>query len=133
MNRYKLREHTFRLLFLSEFHEKEDMPEQISLYFEWEEFAQADEKARASIVQKYERVLDKKEELDAKINQVAKGWDTQRMGKVDLSLLRLAVYEMQEDEEVPVGVAINEAVELSKKYGQDGSPAFINGILAKLA
>jgi len=54
------------------------------------------------------------------------------MGKVDLTLIRLAVYEMKYDEDVPVGVAINEAVELAKKYGTDESPAFINGVLAKL-
>ena len=54
------------------------------------------------------------------------------MGKVDLTLISLAVYEMKYDEDVPVGVAINEAVELAKKYGTDESPAFINGVLAKL-
>ena len=71
-------------------------------------------------------------EIDEKINAVAKGWKTQRMGKADLSILRLAVYEMQYDEEIPVNVAINEAVELAKKFGSDDSPAFVNGILAKL-
>ena len=54
------------------------------------------------------------------------------MGKADLSILRLAVYEMKYDEEIPVNVAINEAVELAKKFGSDDSPAFVNGILAKL-
>ena len=54
------------------------------------------------------------------------------MGKVELTLLRLAVYEMKYDDDIPVGVAINEAVELAKTFGGDGSPAFINGILAKL-
>ena len=53
------------------------------------------------------------------------------MGKVDLSIIRLAVYEIRFDEEVPEKVAINEAVELAKKFGTDESPAFINGVLAK--
>ena len=53
------------------------------------------------------------------------------MGKVELTLLRLAVYEMEFDEDIPTSVAINEAVELAKKFGQDESPAFINGVLAK--
>ena len=53
------------------------------------------------------------------------------MGKVDLTILRLAVYEIIFDENIPAGVAINEAVELAKAYGQDESPAFINGVLAK--
>ena len=55
------------------------------------------------------------------------------MGKVDLSIMRLAVYEMKYDDEIPVRVAINEAVEIAKKYGQDNSPSFVNGILAKVA
>ena len=64
---------------------------------------------------------------------MAKGWKTGRMGKAELAILRLAVYELKYDEDVPVKVAINEAVELAKKFGGDESPAFVNGILAKLA
>ena len=71
------------------------------------------------------------EEIDASVNEVSEGWKTGRMGKVDLTLIRLAVYEMKY-EDIPVKVAINEAVELAKKYGTDDSPAFVNGILAKL-
>ena len=54
------------------------------------------------------------------------------MGKVELTILRLALFEIRYDEEVPDKVAINEAVELAKKFGGDESPAFVNGILAKL-
>lgn len=132
MNRYKLREHTFKLLFLAEFYNEEERAEQIELYFEREELADADRDARDTIICKYENVLENIEEIDNRINSVASNWKTDRMGKVDLSILRLAVYEMNYDENVPTGVAINEAVELGKKYGQDESPAFINGILAKL-
>ena len=56
---------------------------------------------------------------------------TDRMGKVDLTVIRLAVYEMKFDETIPDGVAINEAVELAKKFGQDESAGFVNGVLAK--
>ena len=70
-------------------------------------------------------------EIDAEINEKSTGWKTSRMGKVDLSIIRLAVYEIRFDEEVPEKVAINEAVELAKKFGTDESPAFINGVLAK--
>lgn len=77
--------------------------------------------------------MERLEEIDADLNQKAKGWSTDRMGKVDLTILRLAIYEIRYDEEVPTGVAINEAVELAKKFGQDSSPAFINGVLAKFA
>lgn len=58
---------------------------------------------------------------------------TERMGKVELTILRLAVFEILHDETVPASVAINEAVELAKKFGQDESPAFVNGVLAKFA
>ena len=58
---------------------------------------------------------------------------TSRMNKADLTILRLAVYEMKWDEDIPTGVAINEAVELARKFGGSGSPAFVNGILGKLA
>lgn len=67
------------------------------------------------------------------INQRAKGWTTQRMAKVDLTILRLAVYEIVFDDDVPTGVAINEAVELAKRFGQEESSGFINGVLAKFA
>ncbi len=63
-------------------------------------------------------------EIDELINQYAKGWKTTRMNKVDLAILRLAVYEMKWDEEVPVGVAINEAVELAKRFSGGDSPSF---------
>ena len=56
----------------------------------------------------------------------------ERMGKVDLTIIRLAVYEMKYDDDIPVSVAINEAVELAKRYGSENSPAFINGVLAKM-
>ena len=70
--------------------------------------------------------------LDEEINRVAEGWKTRRMGRVELTILRLALFEMKDDEEIPEKVAINEAVELAKKFGGDDSPAFVNGILAKL-
>ena len=83
------------------------------------------------IVGKYTAIHDKLNEVDAMINEKAKGWSTDRMGTVELTIIRLAVYEMRYDETVPEGVAINEAVELAKKYGQDESAGFVNGVLAK--
>ena len=70
---------------------------------------------------------------DTAIGEASKGWKVSRMAKVDLALIRLAVYEMKYEEDVPVKVAINEAIELAKQYGTDDSPAFVNGVLAKLA
>ena len=74
-----------------------------------------------------------KSSSDAMINEETLGWDTGRMAKVDLTIIRLAIYEIKFDDQVPTGVAINEAVELAKKFGQDGSAAFVNGVLAKFA
>lgn len=77
--------------------------------------------------------IGKIEEIDDVIAGVAEGWKINRMSKVDLTIMRLAYYEMKFDDDIPVIVAINEAVELAKKYGGDDSSSFINGILAKLA
>ena len=65
------------------------------------------------------------------VNEKAESWTTGRMGKVELTILRLGIYEIKFDEDIPTGVAIDEAVELAKKFGQDGSGAFINGVLAR--
>ena len=84
------------------------------------------------IVKKYAHIIEKLPEIDKALEDTAEGWKVSRMGKTDLTILRLAVYEMEYDEDVPVGVAVNEAVELSKKFGGDESPAFVNGILGKI-
>lgn len=91
------------------------------------------EKDETYITEKYKKIVEKIPEIDEMLNASAKGWKTSRMGRVDLTILRLAVYEMKFDEDIPEKVAINEAVELSKKFGGDESPAFINGVLAKIA
>jgi len=130
MNRRSLREQVFKLLFRVEFNSKEEMEEQCRLFLEHEEI-EISEKDADYIVGKYAAVLDKLEEIDSLINEKAKGWSTERMGKVDLTIIRLAVYEMKFDDSVPEGVAINEAVELAKKFGQDESSGFVNGVLAK--
>ena len=78
-------------------------------------------------------IMEKVEEIDTLINEHTTGWKTTRMNKVDLTILRLAVYEIKWDEDVPTGVAINEAVNLAKKYSSEGGASFVNGVLAKLA
>ena len=130
MTRRELREQIFKLLFGVELHDRQELPEQIAVYEETEE--PWDAKDGVYISGKCEDIVAHLAEIDEAIDAVAEGWKTGRMGKVDLTLIRLAVYEMKYDEDVPVGVAINEAVELAKKYGTDESPAFINGVLAKL-
>ncbi len=131
MNRSKLREHIFILTFRIEFNSIEEMPEQIQLYFQDME-QPTEEKDEEMITGKFRKVLDKIPEIDEMINEKSEGWNTERMGKVELALIRLAVFEMKFDDDIPTGVAINEAVTLAKKYGQDESGAFVNGVLAKL-
>lgn len=146
MTRSELREHCFKMLFCTEFHNNEDIDEQINRYFEIPDEEEWDENKMTEILhqinlkekdcdylrQKVCAVLGAMKDLDAKINSVALGWKTGRMGKVELTILRLALYEMLYEEDVPEKVAVNEAVELSKKFGGKDSPAFVNGILAKL-
>ena len=132
MSRRELREQIFKLLFRIEFNAREEMQEQTAFFFEEEE-NQAKEADAALIEEKFNKIMEKLEEIDAALNEKVQGWNTDRMGKVDLTILRLAVYEMMHDEDIPTGVAINEAVELAKKFGQDSSPAFVNGVLAKVA
>ena len=131
MTRRQLRENVFKMLFRVEFHDDKELPEQLILFEDELEPISEDEKIY--MTNKYKDIYAHIEELDAAINEVSKGWKTVRMGKVDLTLIRLAVYEIRFEEEIPVKVSINEAVELAKKYGTDDSPAFVNGILAKFA
>ena len=130
MNRRSLREQVFKLLFRVEFILKEEMEEQCRLFLEHED-VEISEQDADYIVGKCTAIYEKLEEIDSMINEKAKGWSTDRMGKVDLAIIRLAVYEMKYDDTIPEGVAINEAVELGKLYGQDESSGFINGVLAK--
>lgn len=131
MTRRELREQIFRILFRIDFYPKEELSMQL-LYpkDDTEEVSEAD---ISYIQNKIFAVTERIEEIDTMINAVAKGWKTGRMGKVDLTLIRLAVYEMKYDEDIATGVAINEAVELAKKYGADNSSSFVNGILARIA
>lgn len=132
MSRRQLREEIFKLLFRVEFNSKEDMATQCELFFEDDDvtYDEGDEKY---IQDKYNRISEKLEEIDKMIDEKSEGWTTDRMGKVDLTIIRLGIYEILYDEEIPASIAINEAVELAKKFGQDKSNGFVNAILAKFA
>ena len=132
MSRREMREQLFKLLFRVEFNSREELPQQEAFFFEDEENV-SDKKENMAISEKFNKIIEKLEGIDQSLNEKVQGWDTGRMGKVDLTILRLAVYEIVFDEEIPTSVAINEAVELAKKFGQDSSPAFVNGVLAKFA
>lgn len=135
MSRHELREQVFRLLFRAEFYPAEELPEQDTLFLENpaedtpEHIREAD---GAYIVDRCRAVRERLAELDRVINDHTEGWDTTRIGKAELSVLRLAAYEMLYDEDIPDSVAINEAVELAKKYGQESAGGFVNAILGKI-
>lgn len=130
MSRREIREHLFRILFRKEFHNTEDLNEQIHLYFDLIENSK--EKEINYLEERIGKILEQIEAIDAMIEEVSSGWKLNRIGKVDLAIMRLAIYEIKFDEDIPTGVAINEAVEIAKIYGEDNSPSFINGILAKI-
>lgn len=140
MSRREMREQVFKLLFRVEFNDEDAMQQQKELFFEdgivtvsEDDDMMVADHMKAEITDKYEKIADKIAQIDDMINEKTEGWKTGRMGKVDLTILRLAVYEIVYDDTIPTQVAINEAVELAKKFGRDESAKFINGVLAKFA
>jgi N utilization substance protein B len=129
MNRTEAREQAFKLLYSMEI-QKENDAEQLEWYFENNEIT--DKKTQEYITDVWNGVEANKEEINNKISANLKAeWKLERLSKVDLSLLKLAIYEMLY-KKIPFKVAINEAIELAKKYGEDNSASFINGILASI-
>lgn len=142
MNRSQIREQIFKLLFRVEFNKVDDMPEQVELFMETpttykdeDEIKEItfSEQEEEYILNKYNDIMSNISEIDTIIDSNAKGWTKDRLGKVELTILRLAIYEIKFDDDIPVSVAIDQAVELSKRFGRDESYAFINGILASVA
>ena len=131
MTRSEMREHVFKLIFRVPFHDKNELKEQIDYYFDG--LTDVNEKDYEYIKNKALLVCELSDDIDEKINLVSEGWPVDRIGKAELAIMRLAVYEMLYDDDIPVNVAINEAVELAKSYGSDDNAAsFVNGVLAKL-
>lgn len=152
MTKSESREELFKLLFRAEFNDASEMDIQKELFFEernkenkpegdiFEELSSDDEEIHymsekdiKAISEKAADILSKITELDSLLSEKVTGWNIERIGKVELTILRLAVYEITSDDSIPVKVAINEAVELAKRYGQDSSAGFVNGVLAKFA
>lgn len=123
MNRTEQREQAFCLVFQNLFNNEETL----AIYEE--NVAKVGNYAKAL----FEGVDSKIEELDEIINAYSKGWKTNRLPKVNLAILRLAIYEIKYVDDVPASVAINEAVELAKKYSGEGDYSFINGVLGSVA
>ncbi len=142
MSRSQIRQQIFLLLFSTEFFTREELETQLPLNMQSHEAIDGEaadasveiaERDAVYIEEKVRAIYALLDEIDAQINACAEGWKTSRMGKAELAIIRLAVYEMKYEEEIPVAVAINEAVELAKVYGDEHGAAFVNGVLAKLA
>ena len=128
MSRREQREQIFKILFGVEFHSADELEEQIGLYME--DLGDIRKKDADYMTGKVRSMVEHMDEIDGMINQASKNWKTTRMAKAELSILRLAAYEIKYEDDIPVSVSINEAVELAKLYGSDHGPAFVNGILS---
>ncbi len=130
MNRTEIREQAFKLIYSLEIQKKEDLEEAIELYIESNEIT---EKNAIEYIKDAVFGIEKnKEEIVSSIEKnLKKDWKIDRISKIDLSILKLAIYEIKHTE-VPYKVVINEAVELAKKYGEDNSRNFVNGVLASV-
>ena len=142
MTRHLLREHCFKILFGLDFYADEEIKVQTDNYFESPSLENEDDElihdANFSdgdieyIKSKAMLVMDNKSEIDKIISELSQGWKLERIGRVERNILRLAIAEMKYDDDIPVSVAINEAVELAKAYGRDESYSFVNAILSKV-
>ena len=132
MTRTEIRELTFELLYSLEIQkmEQEEYNEQIKLFLVEQNVSQ--EKAKTYMTETVNGIAKNKEKILELISQNLKEkWDISRVSKINLTLLKLATYEIMYTE-LPYKVVVNEAVEIAKKYGDDASPSFINGVLANI-
>ena len=128
MNKSNLIEEIFTLVYSLEV-QKEDESSQIDLYLENSELS---DKEKEKIKEEVCKIIDLKEDIENQISKNLKsGWSIERISKVNISILRIAIYEMIY-RKLPYKVVINEAVELAKKYGEEASASFINGVLASV-
>ena len=130
MSRRTAREQIFKIIFQTEFHKEDEAEEAIEIYKE--NIEDASKTDMEFIKSEIKGIIENKSAVDEAINKYAEGWEINRIAKVDLAILRLAVYEILYSDDVPNKVAVNEAVELAKSFSSDKSPSFINGILGKV-
>ena len=132
MNRHEVRKEVFKAVFMNEFYATEEMENVIDTFLKGRNNAEEEDLAKNNktpedeeyIKTKSEAIIAKIPEIDELINRSVDGWKTTRMAKVDLTLIRLALYEIK-FESIPVGVAINEAVSLADEFGTDSSAGFV--------
>ena len=130
MTRRSLRENIFKILFKVEFNSLDEMNEQID--FSIADINNISDEDKDYIIGKTEKIISLIDDIDNIISNISTGWNIERIGKAELAILRLAVYEAKYDEDIPLNVAVSEAVELSQIYCTDEARSFINGVLTKL-
>lgn len=129
MDRRSLRENAFKMLFEAEFRKEESSE---ALYTDALEMLEIEDDAYLNKL--YFGIVGSKGELDDTISRNARGWKTSRMSTTSLCIMRLCIFEMKEcSDKIPFAAAINEAIELAKKYDEDSAPKFINGVLNSAA
>ena len=130
MKRSAIRELAFQLIYSLEIQKHEDLEEQIELYLECNEVEEneAKEYIKDAVFGIKENIIDIQGLIEKNLKS---DWKIDRISKIDLSLLKLAIYEIKY-KKIPYKVAINECLELSKKYGEESSKNFVNGILASV-
>lgn len=127
MGRKAARENAFKLCFQAGFYAPGELDAILEKFFS-ENKLDADEKEY--IGQVVPGVFEHAAEIEELIGKTSEKWSTERMGRVDMAIMRVCVYELLTMDDIPESVSINEAVELAKRYGADDSPAFINGVLS---
>lgn len=130
MTKHEERVKLFQLVFDCSFYENDEIPEQMDLFRRLQ--MASEQEAFKTVEDKAKKILSLLGEIDVILAKASTGWPLGRLGKAELTIMRVAAYEILYDESVPAGVAINEAVELSKSYGNDSAPSFVNAVLAKL-
>jgi len=135
MNRRDARRHAFALVFQLPFH-RENTVEALAEAKKWY-YEDLDTRPKGKNAEYIDRVVwgvfDRQAQIDHVIETFLRDWDIDRINKVDLAIMRLAIYEMLCEPDVPLGTAVNEAVEMAKEFGTDESSAFINGVLGNVS
>jgi len=139
MSRRLARESAIQFLFSTDFNKNENLEEMLKEFFvtaEENSESEPQEALNKNDVRFAEEVIrgtiENLEQIDQLIQSNTTGWAKERIAKVDLAILRLAMYEILFREDIPASVAINEAIELTKKYSTDESGGFVNGVLGKI-
>lgn len=130
MSRRSARKHIFNIIFQSEFHDLNEINDIIQIYKDENDDITIND--MVFIQKELKGIIENKEKIDNIINNSAVNWNVERIAKVDVAILRIAIYELIFEKDIPDKVSINEAIELAKEFSSDNSPSFINGILGKV-